>query len=131
MSDFERYAPACVVFFGAAAVMAAIFGSVVIWGGSPVSPELFGPIVYAVPAIVWAAMQIVFAVIAAYGCGFRKPRIATLGAFLLGVKFLFFATAAIAAGATGTLLVAMAIPATGICWLAALIAYRGRDGAGR
>lgn len=131
MSDFHRYAPAMAVFFGAALVMASIFGSVVIWGGSPVSPELFGPIVYAFPAIVWAGLQVAFSAIAMIGAGFNWPRITTVGAFLLGCKFLFFATAAIAAGATGTLLIAMAIPATGICWLAALIAYRGRDGAGR
>lgn len=128
MSDFQRYAPAMAVFYGAALFMAVIFGSVVLSGASPITVEVFGPIIYAAPAVVWPAAQVFLAALALIGAALKLPRVSAVGGFVLGAKFLFFAVAAIAAGATGTFLIAMAVPATGICWLSAFIAYRGRHG---
>ena len=36
----------------------AHFGIIVFEGGSPVTPELYGPAVYEIPALVWAAGQV-------------------------------------------------------------------------
>jgi len=128
VNEFERYRPALAIFFAAPLVMALIFGAVVIEGGSPVQPEFYGPIVYQVPAMAWVAAQSLFSAAAMVGCAMRWCRIGAAGAWLLGSLFLFFATAAIAAGATGTLLVAMAIPSATLSWLAAMLIWRGCDG---
>lgn len=58
MRDFERYAPAIAMFHFGCLAMAIYFGVVVMKGGSPVTPELYGPRVYAIPALVWASVQI-------------------------------------------------------------------------
>ena len=58
MRDFERYGPAIALFHFGCLAMALSFGIVVIKGGSPVTPELYGPRVYAIPALVWASVQV-------------------------------------------------------------------------
>ena len=58
MRDFERYGPAIAMFHFGCLAMALSFGIVVIKGGSPVTPELYGPRVYAIPALVWASVQV-------------------------------------------------------------------------
>jgi len=58
MRDFERYGPAIALFHFGCLAMALSFGIVVIKGGSPVTPELYGPRVYAIPALAWASVQI-------------------------------------------------------------------------
>ncbi len=128
MSNFDRYRPAMAIFFAAPIVMAAIFGGVVMNGGSPVRPEFYGPIVYAIPALVWVGAQMTFSMAAVIGCAFDMPRVAAIGAGALSCLFEFFATAAVAAGASGTLLVAMAIPTGALAMLCALICWRGRNG---
>ncbi len=125
---FERFRPAMAIFFAAPLAMACIFGGVVVNGGSPIRPEFYGPVVYEIPALRWVAAQIVFAGAAAFGCAWGWPIIAAVGAWLLGSLFLFFATAAIAAGASGTLLVAMAIPAGALSWVCAWVSWQGRNG---
>lgn len=58
MRDFERYGPAIAMFHFGCLAMALSFGIVVLKGGSPVTPELYGPRVYAIPALAWAGFQI-------------------------------------------------------------------------
>ncbi len=125
MSDFDRYRPAMALYFAASLIMALIFGAVVWQGGSPVRPEFYGPIVYAINAMVWVALQSAFAGAALAGCLFNRPKLAAVGAIFLGGLFEFFAAAAVMAGASGTLLVAMAIPAGAIAAVCAVICYRG------
>lgn len=131
MTAFERYRPAMGVFFSAPLVMALIFGGVVLQGGSPVRPEFYGPIVYEVPALTWVGLQVGLSAAAVIGCARGWPRIAALGAGGLSFLFEFFAAAAIVAGASGTLLVAMAIPTGALSFLCALICWRGRDDGAR
>jgi hypothetical protein len=128
VSDFERYRPAMGVFFTAPLFMALIFGGVVLQGGSPVRPEFYGPIVYEVDAMAWVALQAGLSGAAALGCALGWPRIAAVAAAGLSAVFEFFAAAAIVAGASGTLLVAMAIPTGALAFLCAAICWRGRHG---
>ncbi len=128
MTDFERYRPAMGIFFAAPLFMAVIFGGVVLQGGSPVRPEFYGPIVYEVPALTWVSAQVVLSGLAVLGCARGWPKVAAIGAFGLSFLFEFFAAAAIVAGASGTLLVAMAIPTGALAFLCALICWRGRNG---
>lgn len=128
MTTFERYRPAMAVFFGVPFITALIFGGVVIAGGSPVKPEFYGPIVYAIPALTWVSIQIVFSLAAIIGCAVPMPRLAAIGAMGIGLLFEFFASAAIVAGASGTLLVAGSIPIGALAMVAAAICWRGRHG---
>lgn len=127
MTTFDRYRPAMALFFAAPLIMALIFGGVVLYGGTPVRPELYGPLIFAIPALVWVAAQVTFSGLAVAGCAGGWPKLAATGAMLLAALFQFFAVAAILAGATGTLLVAMAIPTGAISMVCALICWRGRD----
>lgn len=64
---FVRYAPAICAIHVGLALVAAQFAAVVLHGGSPITPELYGPAVYAMPAIAWSAAQVGSAAIAALG----------------------------------------------------------------
>lgn len=131
MRDLERYGPLAVVWFAGPLIMALIFGSVVLIGGTPVTPEVYGRIVYEVPALAWAGAQAICAAIGAVGAA-RNNRAATIaGALGLSLLFMAFAAGALSAGATGTLLVAMAIGATPSFLLIAWIAWRSGHGGGR
>lgn len=127
MTAFERYRPAIGVYNLAIAVMAAIFGGVVLQGGTPVKPEYYGPVVYAIPALVWTALQFGMAFLGAVGAAFRFPISAAIGNFGLFALFNFFAFAAAIAGASGTLLVAMAVPSAAMCALCGAVCWRGRN----
>jgi len=52
-----RYAPAFAIFHAGLFMVAAQFAVTILIGGSPMTPEIYGPAVYAVPAWVWAAAQ--------------------------------------------------------------------------
>jgi len=39
-------------------LMASDFGTVVASGGSPITPDQYGAAIYAIPALVWAAVQL-------------------------------------------------------------------------
>lgn len=131
MTAFDQHRPAIAVFFAATAVMAAIFGGVVIYGGTPVRPEVYGPVVFAIPAMAWASVQFTLSAMVIVGCAYRWPTIAAVGAYGIAFLFEFFAVAAIFAGASGTLLVAMAIPSGAMAAVAGMICWRGRyDGRG-
>lgn len=47
------------LFHGGLFMLGAHFGRVVWAGGTPVTPELYGPAVFAIPALAWAAGQFV------------------------------------------------------------------------
>lgn len=131
MTGFERYAPAMAVFFGLALSVPLGFGTVVLTGGSPVTPDIYGPLVHQIPALVWVVFQLSVTVLAVFGCVTLRPRAAAAGAVAVGALLSFFAGAAVLAGAPGTLLVFGAggwvAPAS---FVAAAVAWRGRDGRG-
>ena len=127
MMAFERYAPAMVLFYLGCAAVPAVFGVVVWRGGSPVTPEIYGPVVYAIPALTWAATQFSFAMLAVLGAAARWPVVAALGAGGIAATLGFLAVAAALAGATGTLVVAgcgvWLAPVSSVC---AVISWRDR-----
>lgn len=58
MSDKTPDGPACLASFHARASLMGFAFTVIVWsGGSPVTPELYGPNVYAIPAIAWGLAQ--------------------------------------------------------------------------
>jgi len=116
VNEFERYAPAMALFYGGSAMTAAIFGHEGAAGGSPVTPEMYGPAVYAVPAVVWIAVQFSFGAIAALGCWMRWRMVAGVAGMGTTVLLAFFAVASLQAEA-GTLLTAGTLG-----WLAPLSA---------
>lgn len=122
---FDNLRPAIGAFFLANLNMALIFGAVVAQGGTPVTPELYGPIVFAIPALWWSGVQAILAASAACGaiCNRRWPVI--IGGVGLTILFLFFALAAMAAGPTGTVLVSMALSTAPLCGLSAWVAASG------
>lgn len=129
MSQFERYAPAAAVFYLSCLAMALMFGAREIAGtGSGVTPEMYGPMVYSIPAWIWATVQGSLALAGLFGSLRLKPAAFAIGGIGLSALFLFFGVAAMMAGASGTILVAMAIPASGCAGLCASLAIWGRDG---
>ena len=59
MSEAIRAYRISLWLFHAGLIMIGLyFGRIVINGGSPVTPELYGPAVYSIPALVWAAGQV-------------------------------------------------------------------------
>ena len=128
MNAFDRYAPAMAVFFLGSLAVPLGFGAVVIKGGSPVTPDTYGPIVYAVPALCWVGAQLAISLVAVAGALYRWPTIAAIGAGMIGLLMAFFAGAAILAGASGTILV---FGAGGwiapVSFVAAAVAWRGRN----
>lgn len=58
-TELDRYAPAIVMFFSGIALVALQFGAIVMDGGSPVTPELYGPAVYTMPALAWVGAQVI------------------------------------------------------------------------
>lgn len=65
-------------------LMAAGFGSDVAMGGSPITPELYGPEVYAIPALTWVAIQAVSAILGGAGALMVSSGLARSGAALCG-----------------------------------------------
>lgn len=63
----RKYGPAFALFHAGLFMMAVHFGASIWAGGSPVTPELYGPAVYYIPAVLWAAAQMLGSVIAAIG----------------------------------------------------------------
>lgn len=57
MNSCDRYAPAMSLFFVGLIAMALDFATVVLSGGSPITPEVYGPAVYAFPAWAWITLQ--------------------------------------------------------------------------
>jgi len=105
---FERWHIPIAFFFFFGGVAASAFGVIVAIGGSPVSPEVYGPLVYSIPAWGWVTMQIAFCFGGA-ACALLRLRRAT---FCFGLAFsclmVCFSAMAIQAGATGVVMVANA-----------------------
>jgi len=129
VTQFERYSPAIAVFFLASFSMSAIFGTIIWYMGSPVMPEAYGPIVYAIPAWVWVSVQAMLSLVAAVGAALNRPYTAAIGCGLVGALFMFFAFGATYGGFVEPYLVAVSWPCSAICCLASWVCWRGRDGA--
>lgn len=127
MTDFDRYAPAISAFFMGSCMVPIIFGAVVLHGGSPVTPQQYGEVVYAVPAVVWAAVQFGASGLTALSAAARWPRMTAIGSGIMCIYLTFLAAAAAMAGATGTLVMAACGFWLGpIAGLAAYVAWQGR-----
>jgi hypothetical protein len=108
LGEWERYAPALAFFHFGAVLMALDFGQEVWRGGSPITPELYGPSVYAFPALAWVAVQFLGAFIAVFGNVIRGAVgawLAMIGGAVCGLMYSALAVLA-AEAASGTLLVA-------------------------
>jgi len=131
LTAFERYADAMLAFFALGTTVPIAFGAVVLIGGSPVTPDQYGEVVYAIPALVWAGAQLAIMGAAALGAAFRWPLVTAFAAAGVFVYFSFLAAAAALAGPTGTLVVAgcglWLAPVAAIC---SVVAWRGRNGRG-
>jgi hypothetical protein len=112
---FDRCAPAMAVFFCGPTIMAAIFGTVTLLGGTPVTPEIYGPQVYEIPALAWAGAQCGLGVAGIVGAVRPSRWLAVVGGLGLAFLFIFFAAMALQAGSTGVLLVSMAVATAPIC----------------
>ena len=83
-----------VAFHGGLALMALFFGATVVIGGSPVTPDLYGPVVYEIPAIAWASVQLLGASISVIGAWTRHGMVLAIGSGISVVVYGFFAAAA-------------------------------------
>jgi hypothetical protein len=87
MTLFERARPFMAVHFAGCAGMGVWFGAVVASGGSPITPETYGPLVYQIDAEFWIACQVIFGGLAAWfaatGHRIRAALFSSLGALLL------------------------------------------------
>ncbi len=124
MNSFERFAPAIALFFAGCMMVPIVFAIVVLSGGSPVTPELYGTVVYTIPALVWAVLQLGLSGLAAISAAMGWRYMAAVGAFGVAALLGFFAAAAVLAGASGTLVVAgcgawlspVSLIAAWVCW---------------
>ena len=127
-TEFERFAPAIAAFFVGGYAVPLGFGAVVLTGGSPVTVDTYGPLVYAIPALYWVGAQILILSVAFAGALLMRPRLAAVGAVMVGLLMAFFAGAAVLAGAGGSILV---FGAGGwvapLSFVAAAVAWRGRN----
>lgn len=120
MNAFDRYAPACGMFFLGGAAMGGWVGAEVALNGSPVTPDVYGDVVFAVPALMWAGAQVFLALLAAVGFATRKRGMAGFGSAGLTVLLSFFAVMAMDAP-SGAVLQAGAMmwtaPLSALAWL--------------
>lgn len=70
-SWLDRFWPVIAAGHLALAAIALHFGAVTLAGGSPMTPEVYGPAVYAVPALAWAGGQAGAELLAALGAALR------------------------------------------------------------
>lgn len=126
---WTRYRWTVLLFNAGAILQSLLFGAIVLAGGSPVTPELYGPIVYAVPALVWIGAQLSLGVIAVFGAATDRPMIAGLGSLGLTVLLMFFGVMGMDAGSSGTLLVTGTIGWLGpLSAIATMISFSGVGG---
>lgn len=124
MNDFERYRPVILAWFLFAAAGGADFGSVILQGASPVTPEVYGPWVYQIPAWVWVSAQTIVAGLGFVGALMRWRRVAFGAAVGLVLYFAFLAAAGGLAGASGQVLLRncrsfigpFTVVIAGLCW---------------
>jgi hypothetical protein len=131
MREFERARPYIAAFEISTTAMAAWFGADVWMGGSPITPELYGPAVYAINAWYWIIGQAVCGLMAFAGCWIyaRKPRkewrwLTAIGCTGTALEMSLFAALALGhaqgiivqAGAT-TIMTPLSMLAAVIAWL--------------
>lgn len=114
------------IFYLWGAVAATAFGLVVAAGGSPVTPEIYGPLVYSLPAWSWVALQIATCIgtaVSAFSVWHKGVMFFSLCFTILMVAF---AVMAIQAGSTGTIMVVNAgLWAAPIGLMTAYVAAKG------
>lgn len=90
----DQYTPAIGAFFAGLLGMSLDFASVVVAGGSPITPEVYGPMVYAIPALAWVSLQAGASLIGLSGVllkGRLRAAAYLLGAIILLTLFSAFA----------------------------------------
>lgn len=105
---FDRLKDAAGLFMALGGVAASIFGIVVLKGGSPVTPELYGPLVYAVPAWSWVVVQMVICFGSAISLWVGHRVASAMFSSLFCLLMVVFTCMAWQAGASGTIMVANA-----------------------
>lgn len=122
----ERYWPIFAIWHCGLAMMALHFGVTVLLGGSPVTPELYGPAVYAIPAIVWAGAQFGGAAISCAGAMMgRRGAGLLLAGGSLSLPFYAFLAAASSMSGQGVIVTAGAIWVVLPTVIASIIAAMG------
>ena len=97
----DRYGPLIGFLHLGLAMMAIDMGGRILRGGSPISPEVYGPLVYSVPALVWVGLQLFGSLVCVIGA-LAGGKIRT-GCFIIGgasSAFLFTAFTIMASGAS-------------------------------
>lgn len=124
---FERYRYAFAAVHLGFTLMAVHFGASVWFGGSPITPELYGPAVYAMPAIAWAAVQIVGAGTAAAGSiiGGRAGAFGLLFGGCLTLPFYAFLGVAASMAGQGVIVTAGCLWVAAPCSVLSIIAAWG------
>lgn len=113
----------CLAAFHALAALMGFAFFVIVWsGGSPVSPELYGEAVYAIPAIVWGLTQMSLGATVTATMLARKPVALSIASFLSMLYYAALGSLAIRAD-QGTLVAIGAFfimlpPSVLTCWLA-------------
>ena len=127
----DRYGPAAGFFALGIMLMAGDFAIVVMDGGSPITPEIYGPAVHSIPAMAWVGVQffcasIVF--IAAFLTG--KPRAIgfIVGGFLLVALFAIFSVMAQGAPSGSVLAAGSRWPVGSSCLAIFLLGWFGYNG---
>ena len=125
MTMFDRYAPAIALHFAGCVGMGIWFGAVVASGGSPITPETYGPYVYAIPAAAWVVAQVVCGALASLGAAIGQRLLAALFATLSTLLMCGFAVLSMGQP-EGTLLQAGAAMWAGpLSCMAALVCWFG------
>lgn len=129
----DRYGPVLGAFHLGMLAMAMHYGMAIWREGSPITPELYGPAAYYIPAIWWAAAQMTGAGMAAAGSVWRHragPLIMAAGGALSAAVYLVFIVMARQAE-QGTLVqsagICVALPFSIGTMLAGLGARHGRQ----
>jgi hypothetical protein len=131
MSYFERLSPAIATFYALMVMPAVHLMVMAAAGGSPVSPELYGPLVYALPAWAWAAMQIVICAACAVSAANVWTRVFIFWAILYAAMMICFSVMTQQGGAQGAVLMAhnvwVAVP-IGLCSIGLAVKGTNRVG---
>lgn len=96
-----RYGPLISFFHLLLAFVALHFAVTLAIGGSPMTPEIYGPAVYAIPAWVWAGVQVIAEIIASVGAAIRGRKGAAMVISGCVIILPFYALLGAAASLTG------------------------------
>lgn len=106
MTLFERGAPFLSGFYFLMMWPAVFLMVMTAQGGSPVSPELYGPLVHSLPALAWGAMQIVFCGFTALAAAARWRWAFVVGSMAYTGMMVTFSVMTMQGGAQGVVLMA-------------------------